>query len=882
MYIEPVAGGGRDDVVDLGQLMAAIDRAQSVIWFDLDGTIVTANENFLRVTGYELPEIRGRHHRMFVEEAHGRSAAYRAFWEALGRGEAQKGAFMRLGKGGRPVWLEASYIPIPGADGRPERVAKFAFDVTAQHLAAADHAGQLAAISQSHAIIEFDLQGHILAANDNFLRATGYGLEEIRGRHHRMFVDEAEAASAVYANFWQNLRDGRFDSGEFNRQGKDGRRVWFQASYSPVFDSRGNVVKIVKYATDVTEAKLRSVDYKSQLSALSKAQAVIEFALDGTVLTANDNFLATFGYQLAEIQGQHHRMFVAPGEAGTAEYAEFWRTLSAGEFQAAEYRRIGKGGREVWIQASYNPIFDPYGKPFKVVKFATDITDRMRERGEDTDGAQTVYRSAQEALEANEEQFRTTIDLAPMGMALLDEDCRLLHVNGALCRFTGYGAEELLSMRLSQMIPPNRRVISERDRAAMRSGDIKLLQLERRVIRKDGTEAWALLHISQQRSARTEAVEFIVQVQDITERRQMEQMKSNFVATVSHELRTPLTSIKGALSLVLGTMASGLEQRAERLLGIALKNCDRLTMLVNDILDMEKISSGQARFRPVETQISTLLEQAVAINQPYGQEHGVTFELSLPSREAWIRVDTDRFQQVMSNLMSNAAKFSPNGSTVRIAAAMRDGRVRLGVIDAGPGVPDEFRERIFTPFSQADSSATREKGGTGLGLNISRQIVERMGGEIGFDNLVGGGCEFWVILPEVAPSAVSEPEIERIGDGKRRPAILHVEYDRDFAEVFRSAFAGRAVTTQAVTLAEAAWYARQSHFDLVIIDWDGIRSGAGELLDAIERLQPNVPIYGLSASEAPTDRRVRRNLIKSRVRLDEVATAFLGPVAGLA
>ncbi|MEI4473975.1 PAS domain S-box protein [Frigidibacter sp. MR17.24] len=876
MYIHPVAEPNAENVIDLGLLMSAIDRAQSVIWFDLDGTILNANDNFLRATGYALEEVRGRHHLMFVDRTYGRSAAYHGFWAALRRGEAQKGTFQRLGKGGRPVWLEASYIPLPGPDGLPCKIAKFAYDVTAAKTAAADHAGQIAAISLSHAIIEFALDGTILDANDNFLRATGYRLDEIRGRHHRLFVKPAEAQSHFYAAFWDRLREGHAESGEFHRHGKAGREVWFQASYSPVFDSTGAVVKIVKYATDVTEAKLRAVDHNGQLSALSRAQAVIEFAMDGTVLTANDNFLHTFGYELAEIQGQHHRMFVAPGEAGSQAYGEFWRKLATGEFQEAEYRRIGKGGREVWIQASYNPIFDPYGKPFKVVKFATDITDRKRVLGQMSEADESVARAAAEALEAAEAQFRTTIDLAPVGMALLDEDCHLLHVNEALCRFTGYPAEELLALRLSTLIPPSRRVISEHDRKRMRSGEVRLLQLERRMIRKDGSEAWALLHISQQRSSRSEAVEFIVQVQDITERRQMEQMKSNFVATVSHELRTPLTSIKGGLSLVLGAMKATLDPKAERLLSIALKNCERLTMLVNDILDMEKISSGQARFRNTDAALAGLLEQAVSINQAYGVEHGVSFEMTPPVTAAWVRVDVDRFQQVMSNLMSNAAKFSPSGSTVRIESRAANGRVRLSVIDCGPGVPEEFAERIFTPFSQADGSATRSKGGTGLGLNITRQIVERMGGEIGYTNRPGGGCEFWVILPEVTPVDSRGMNLPRLSTAPRRPMILHAEHDRDFAEVFRHACAGSAIVTHAVTMAEAAWHVRQNQYDLVVVDWDSMTEGSASLLDTIERLQPEVPILGLSDRDGPTDPRICNNLIKSRARLEAVVKELLG------
>jgi methyl-accepting chemotaxis protein len=239
----------------------------------------------------------------------------------------------------------------------------------------ADHAA-LEAISTSQAIIEFSLDGIILTANANFLAVMGYELAEIVGQHHRMFVDPAYAASADYQAFWQRLREGKFDAAEYKRIGKGGREVWIQASYNPVVDASGRPTKVVKIASDVTAQKLAAADAQGQLAAIAKSQAVIEFNMAGEVLTANPNFCAAMGYRLDEIQGRHHRMFVEPSYASSAEYRQFWESLGRGEYQAAEYRRLGKGGREVWIQATYNPILDPNGKPYKVVKYATDITGR--------------------------------------------------------------------------------------------------------------------------------------------------------------------------------------------------------------------------------------------------------------------------------------------------------------------------------------------------------------------------------------------------------------------------------------------------------------------------------------------------------------------------
>jgi methyl-accepting chemotaxis protein len=235
----------------------------------------------------------------------------------------------------------------------------------------------LAALDKSLATIEFDPSGKILLANGNFCAALGYGLDEIVGRHHSMFVDPAYAASDDYAAFWRKLGRGEFDAKEYLRLAKGGTEVWIQASYNPIRNARGTVTRIVKIATVITEEKRRAAEQHGKMEALSRAQAVIEFTPDGQILTANENFLEAVGYSLTEIQGKHHRMFVEPAFAASPDYADFWRKLNVGEFVAAEFKRVGKGGREVWIQASYNPIFDHKRRIAKVVKFATVVTGRV-------------------------------------------------------------------------------------------------------------------------------------------------------------------------------------------------------------------------------------------------------------------------------------------------------------------------------------------------------------------------------------------------------------------------------------------------------------------------------------------------------------------------
>ena len=262
--------------------------------------------------------------------------------------------------------------------------------------------GQLAAIHKSQAVIEFDLQGHVLAANQNFLDTMGYEEHEVIGQHHRMFVDRQMSDSPEYAAFWQRLGSGIHDAGRYRRIAKDGRDVWLQASYNPIFDRPGRPFKVVKYATDITEQQRRNADAEGQLAAISKVQAIIEFDLQGNILHANRLFLQAMGYTLDEVVGRHHSMFVQPHERQSAEYAQFWRKLGSGQHDAGQYLRIGKHGRQVWIEASYNPILDADGRPFKVVKYARDITRRFTAAQTLGEAMQGLSESAEHAGQANE------------------------------------------------------------------------------------------------------------------------------------------------------------------------------------------------------------------------------------------------------------------------------------------------------------------------------------------------------------------------------------------------------------------------------------------------------------------------------------------------
>lgn len=412
------------DAFEMESMHQALHRVQAVIEFDLDGRILNANQNFLFALGYTAEEVVGQHHRLFCDPDYVLTSDYRKFWERLSRGEFDSGEYRRIAKNGKEIWIQASYNPVLGLDGKPFKVVKFATEITAQKLKSSQDESIVRAIHRSQAVIEFNLEGKILSANENFLSTVGYHLEEIRGKHHRIFCDESYAGTREYAQFWEKLARGEFDSGEYRRLGKDGREVWIQASYNPVFDMNGKPFKVVKFATDITTAKRHNAEFEGKVNAIGKSQAVIEFNLDGTILSANENFLATLGYTIDEIRGKHHRMFCDAKYVATLDYREFWTKLAQGQFQSGVYKRVGRAGQDVWIQATYNPILDTNGRPFKVVKFATDIT-HARMRSADYEGKMNAISKSQAVIE-------------------FDLTGRILSANDNFLKTMGYGESELV------------------------------------------------------------------------------------------------------------------------------------------------------------------------------------------------------------------------------------------------------------------------------------------------------------------------------------------------------------------------------------------------------------------------------------------------------
>jgi len=247
------------------------------------------------------------------------------------------------------------------------------------------------ALDRSMAVVELSLDGKVLRVNQNFLATMGHSAEHIVGMSHRDFCSPELVRSSEYSDFWNDLRAGKFVSGTFQRVNGQGHNVWLEASYNPVLNEAGRVHKVVKYALDVTEQIIKDAESREKLSAIDRAMAVIEFNLDGSVLTANENFLTVMGYSLNDLKGKSHRIFCEPSLVNSSEYINFWQRLNAGEFFSGQFKRIGKNGRTVWLEASYNPVYDAEGKLAKIVKFASNITKRIEKIEEDSCSASRAY-----------------------------------------------------------------------------------------------------------------------------------------------------------------------------------------------------------------------------------------------------------------------------------------------------------------------------------------------------------------------------------------------------------------------------------------------------------------------------------------------------------
>ena len=534
-------------------------------------------------------------------------------------------------------------------------------------------------------------------------------------------------------------------------------------------------------------------------------------------------------------------------EIGQRSLASFFPAIMPDELAHATLKPIeatlrAMDGRTVPVELIHRR-FTYMGKPHQV--FAVrDITQRKQDEA---------------ALAAQSRLLRSTLDSIPQGVAVYDSALRLAACNDAFPALLG------LPENLVEVGTPLADVIrAEAARGENRHGDPEALVLD--AFELFGGSA-SMVHDRDLSDGRTIEVRanpmpdggFVATYTDISERKRVERLKSEFVSTVSHELRTPLASMVGSLGLILGGAGGEVSPSARPLLDIAHNNGNRLQRLINDILDIEKIEAGKMEFELRHLALPLLVEQATEANRAYVEGRGAKLALAAPLPNVILEGDLDRLLQVMANLLSNAAKFSPPGAAVTIGAEQSGDRVRIRVTDRGPGIAEDFRDRIFGKFAQADSSDARQKGGTGLGLSISKAIVEHHRGEIGFETELGTGTTFYVDLPIAKPAAEPASRTEA-----PRPCILICEKDPEAAELIRAEIAKAGLKGEiARSAAEAR--ARLAEGDYVALTLDltlSEKGGLGLLHDL--RADPrtrDVPIIAVSAASDADEQSLRSETI---------------------
>jgi len=674
-------------------------------------------------------------------------------------------------------------------------------------------------------VVTIDEKGIVNSFNRSAERIFGYSAEEMIGRNVNLLMPEPYRGRhddylAAYCRTGHKkvIGIGR----EVQGQRKDGEIFPMDLSVTEM--QVGRLRLFVGLVRDISSSRQVEEELRTSQANFAQAQQMAHIGnwswdLATDSLKWSDEAYRIFGHDpQAFVPTLEILRQAVHGDDRNALFQALDHAIKDGVPFAMEHRVVLPNGSVRHVSALGEVVYGNDGKPLQMRGTVQDITER---------------KMAQEEIGRFKNVLDNTLDMIFM---FDPESLRIVYLNKGMEEGLGYSRDELLGMEAYEIKPLMPEQVFRSHIAPLISGDRQWLSYETMHRRKDGSDVPVEEFLQMVRQKDGQGL-FVAVARDLTERRRVDKLKSEFISTVSHELRTPMTSIRGSLGLVMGGVAGELPAQAKSMVEIAYNNSERLVRLINDILDMDKIESGKMRLDIRTVELLPLLEQSLEANRAYGEQFGVKFLLCGGDEGIRVRVDSDRLLQVMANLMSNAAKFSPSGGEVEISVAAGEKNVRVAVKDHGPGIPQEFRERIFRKFSQADSSDTRRKGGTGLGLSICKALVERMNGGIGFTSKEGDGSTFFFDLP-LAKGGLPGPS----------PRLLVCEDNGDVAMQLKQMLARHGYRVDVANSAEAAkgLLARNTYsamtLDLMLPGQDGL-----SLVRELQAEGLKVPVVVISA-----------------------------------
>jgi PAS domain S-box-containing protein len=720
---------------------------------------------------------------------------------------------------------------------------------------------------------EFDIAANVLQWDAQMFRL--YGCSQLEGAQPyalwagRLHPEDRGRCEQELADA---LHGGPVFDTEFRIIQSNGSVRHLRATARTTHNADGDAIRMFGVNFDITESKRADERFRLAIDAAPIGMLLMDRT--GCIVLVNAQIENIFGYARDELLGRCTEMLVP--ERFRAHEPDFPKIFSGDPNVRAmgagrDLYGLRKDGSEVPIEIGLNPLRTSDGD--FVLSSIVDVTERKRAT----------------------EHFRLALEAAPTGMLMMDEAGAIVLVNAQIEKLFGYARAELLGRPIEMLVPERFRVHHPGLRQGFFSAPrTRLMGAGRDLfgLRKDGSEMPVEIGLNPLHTSEGKFV--LSSIVDLSLRQEIDRMRTDFVSTVSHELRTPLTSISGSLGLLQSGALGALPDEAAAMIRIAYKNSGRLVRIINDILDIGKLEAGQLTLRMVSLSLAELLGQAIEANSAYAEQYGVRFLLDGGSDAGRVMADPDRLMQVVTNLLSNAAKFSRHGADVLIRVRPGSTIMRLEVEDTGPGIPEAFQSRIFEKFAQADASPTRRFEGTGLGLSIARQLVQAMGGTIGFTTVLGQGTIFYLELPRSVAAAATLRKVQLSDLAARQalsaavgamgmdpsgpvPRVLYVEDDEDLISVIGATLAGKAHIVPAHNLRDAERLLRDETFDMVALD-QALPDGDGlSLVDRVPGLvQLPVPIV-LLVTDVPSEvsTSVAEVLVKSQVSAAQVAATIL-------